>query len=1280
MDQDSNDINLSQTNKQKPSVFPFSSSIKSKDAEKRRFSAPKHTNKQSINVPSNSLPGSASNSPIIYSAQSSNNSVTFQLNNSKKIKNSNLSPEIFYSNSPIFSKKQQYLKDNSTKSSILSDVELKLFSKTSVRPGFPNNSSNKNCFKFDSEILSTHTSFANYKKINTNTIETDFSRLYEDSLLSMDPYKQISEFNTDQTPSSLSVLTQNTTTPSGFIEFEIKTKIAENITDNNLKSFCNHPTVYSQKNTFNAFKVNPLEIRNYSSKSLNLSSKEIKISNNVSNNTPSIIILNKDRIQDSTKSLNLEKNDITFLKNKSLFGLDKIKHILFPSSKSKKSSSDLINVFYFNSSTLSSQSNLFVKKNKHKLSHENFYLSKPFKRLKLSSFRFKFINPFTWENYSNKYLVKKKKRKNYKNLLDCIISGNKLSRLISTPANFCNNEIKQHSINSYNNPQKNFQKRYFSNILTHDKLQILSNDSSNINYYNQLQINTNSKHLDLHINNILINDYQQSKNYIQSQAKTILYNSQYVKSNSLFSALGIISSLNQPENINLKNLLTPYIGSDVSEFFAPYDSILSLSATYGGLNGNNSLVADYDAAQNWLKERNNKMFNSKNLKAFYNITGEFDSFRKTEISILRIDPSPKKYQVSINDDVYDFSAYFEYALLSKNSQNPVFNPSTSFMPNDLAMLIFNNKGEDITDSFFEIAINPIQTLFYIQRLFYRGSKHGTIIENHFEPESKYIHGSIKDDSNLLTNIDPEAQIDSGYVMIAVNIFNESIEMISSTLQSIARSTLPNNKSSLFIVVDSNKNILKEILRVVANVENANGVKMYGSQGHQFKSQKSRVNINLQKPSDSDNIDTESYVLASVYSGIYECGINRIPYVIVAKHSYQGHLDSLMLTTSLFRMQDMHFSADYKFSTNNDRTAGQSQKKHIEIQPFESQKSSQQLNLEIFDIFRSQKSALYTLNNTIFLEDELNFRYLDLGRPLYRFTYCVIIDAGIVIEKTALQHMVKKMDADHSIISLRGTVKLSMDRVSILNIIQSYSMHIRHKLKSNLSNIFGVPEFQDQSFAIYRVWYNEREALGSLELTTNLLEFTKPNIGNCHLWWQQGDFMLIFLLNKTFPNAKWKYSPFAVAWSKTPMSTTRLNSYEMQFYKTKIFLFMDLIGNFKLNIKFSLIAFWRYVRLLFRITITSLLYVIILTYFVLAQENNGFIALQLFIYIVITAAFYILSGRFRMFLFLLVYLLFGLPFYQIWIPISALFTMNRVWIHPDRIAAEESSAAQISDEE
>ncbi|KAJ1898765.1 hypothetical protein LPJ81_004269 [Coemansia sp. IMI 209127] len=460
-------------------------------------------------------------------------------------------------------------------------------------------------------------------------------------------------------------------------------------------------------------------------------------------------------------------------------------------------------------------------------------------------------------------------------------------------------------------------------------------------------------------------------------------------------------------------------------------------------------------------------------------------------------------------------------------------------------------------------------------------------------------------------------------LIVVPCFQESLETLTSTLQGIARSIHADSHKILWVINDGDSETLSNIMQILAHSGHVSDPKFYGAYG---------VDVG------------GGYGSARVYSGFYECGRHRIPYIVTAKDIYQGRVDTLMMVLNFFRsMRQLQ-----------QQRAGD-EAKEADQYPQGTQPGSQ----------------------TIFLEEEIEACLTALGHPPATVDYCMMIDGCVQVDPLALTQFVARMDRNSGIIALSGSLYPVGQPTTLLHVLQFIEFYLRHFVSPICESLSHVPCPLNQLFTMYRVNLASGEpCLGDDDLVTSMDSLMKSSVHCRHRTWPGNDCLLVPRMTRQFPQHHWSFEPNARAEIEfVANKMVAFDPYERQWFRTRLVTLLD-IARGRLRKRTWPIMF---AHLIFRFVspaATCMLYVeIVISLFgdnpaiVVSELTAGFVAA--------TVLLFLASGRWRLAIYFIVYSVIALPFYHVWIPVTSFFSMNRVWYPPEQLEAQAVAAeAQI----
>ncbi|KAJ2171209.1 ATP-dependent RNA helicase, partial [Coemansia sp. RSA 551] len=338
-------------------------------------------------------------------------------------------------------------------------------------------------------------------------------------------------------------------------------------------------------------------------------------------------------------------------------------------------------------------------------------------------------------------------------------------------------------------------------------------------------------------------------------------------------------------------------------------------------------------------------------------------------------------------------------------------------------------------------------------------------------------------------------------LIVVPCFRESIETLTRTLQGIARSAHADSHKMLWIINDGDPDVLNSIVRILAHSGHISDPKFYGAY----------------------SVDSSSYGSARVYAGYYECGRHRIPYVVSAKETYQGSVDSLMMVLNFFRSL-----------------------------------SSSPRQSDMFDVTGSAYS--HTAPQTIFLEEEVEARMALLGHPPTAIDYCLLLDGSVQIDPLAITQFVARMESNPEIVALSGTLYPVGRPSSLIQILQTFEFYLQHFVSPICESLSNVTCPLNQLFTMYRVRLDSGDrCLGDDELVASMDALMKSSVRYRHRTWPGNDCLLVPRMVRQFPQHRWSFEPNGRAEVElTAHVMAAFDPYERQWFRTRLVTLFDIL--------------------------------------------------------------------------------------------------------------------------
>ncbi|KAJ2721451.1 hypothetical protein GGI07_003964 [Coemansia sp. Benny D115] len=609
--------------------------------------------------------------------------------------------------------------------------------------------------------------------------------------------------------------------------------------------------------------------------------------------------------------------------------------------------------------------------------------------------------------------------------------------------------------------------------------------------------------------------------------------------------------------------------------------------------------------------------------------------------------------VILDDNVYDVSMYVAYASdpIVRNGtvdSNRELRKDTMFLPESLSKLFIESAGKDITTAFRGLAL-PNEALYKqcMNSLFLRGTTVTTrspfacantnivawvtfglyflvmfvrffLAETYAQIRSRKVVLEVDTGADATSDAAVE-EARNGSCVVVVPCFDESAETLTRTLQGIARSTHSDAQTLLWVINDGDPAVLNSILSILSHSGRISDPKFYGAYG--------------------GDAGGGGFGAAREYSGFYECGRHRIAYVVSAKETYQGRVDSLMMVLNLFRS----VRADSKQTS-------------------------------------STSAAMPTARpaaKTIFLDEELETQMTTLGHPPADVAYCLLLGGSVMIDPLAITQLIARMRRAPSVVALSGSLYPVGRPTSLPQLLRFFSFYMRHFVAPIFESLSGTTCPLDQLFTMYRVRLADgAPCLGDDKLVASLDALMKPSVSCRHRTWPANDCLLVPRLVRRFPQCRWAMETNGRAEIEiTRARMAALDAYERQWFRTRLVTLLDIQSGRILKRNWPVTV----PHLLFPFIMPAascMLYLeIVISMFgdspaiVVSELTGAFLA--------VIVLLLLLSRKWHMALYFLVYSVLGVPFYHVWIPATAFLTMDRVWYPPEHLAAQQQAASDAN---
>ncbi|KAJ2589378.1 hypothetical protein H4R99_007483, partial [Coemansia sp. RSA 1722] len=606
--------------------------------------------------------------------------------------------------------------------------------------------------------------------------------------------------------------------------------------------------------------------------------------------------------------------------------------------------------------------------------------------------------------------------------------------------------------------------------------------------------------------------------------------------------------------------------------------------------------------------------------------------------------------VILDNKVYDVSMYVTYAsdeIVRNGTVDSSRNlrSDTMFLPEGISKLFISSPGKDISVDFHALELKD-EALYKqcMDMLFLRGTTLTTkspfacantnivawvtfglsflvlfvrfaVAELCAQIRTRKVVLDVDGGSNGGTDASLEEAPNKSCVVV-VPCFSEPIETLTRTFQGIARSTHPDSQTLLWIINDGNPAVLESILRILSHSGHASDPKFYGAYG-------------------GGDVGGGGFGAARVYAGFYECGRHRIAYVIAAKEAYQGRVDSLMMVLNLFR--------NMRAGSRQSPASG------------------------------TAAAPASAATKTIFLEEELEAQMTALGHPPTTIAHCLMLDGAIMIDPLAITQFVARMNRKPSIIALSGALYPVGRPTTLPQLLHFFEFYLRHFVSPICESLSNVTCPIDQLFTMYRVRLEDGSpCLGDDALVSSIDSLMKTSVRCRHRTWPANDCLLVPRLVRRFPECRWAFESNGRGEVEvTQERMVAFDPYERQWFRTRLVTLLDIQRGRMLKRTWPIM----FAHLLFPFMVPAaacMLYLeIVISIFgdspaiVVSELTGAFLAA--------TVILFLLSRKWALAMYFLVYSALAVPFYHVWIPATAFFSMNRVWYPPERLEAQKAAA-------
>lgn len=402
--------------------------------------------------------------------------------------------------------------------------------------------------------------------------------------------------------------------------------------------------------------------------------------------------------------------------------------------------------------------------------------------------------------------------------------------------------------------------------------------------------------------------------------------------------------------------------------------------------------------------------------------------------------------VVLNDKVLDVTDYLEAATniieVSTGIYSRSFALDRMFLPLDLTKLLFISLGEDITDSLASNVSNANTYASCMETLFYKGivkeaqptgcqkinpalwATMGAFLL-YFLVKMNLAHlCRLRFMQSLLFSSHPEFSSSicdrSPHTILMIPCFSESSDILKQSLDSLARTHYEDSRKLLLFVCDGvtrASHDSKETHLCVLEALNHSGTIDPVAQPYLSLGQ-NRKKVNY----------------AKVYSGYYETGRNRVPYMVVVKVGSP-------------REEAAAASAPAVVPGNRGK------------------RDSMVL------VFGFLERCMNLANNRMTpLEYELfNQCYSVLGVDPRKFKYMLVTDADTQVQGDVVQTMVSRLEKDRRMLAISGHVRPANPEQNITTMLQIFPLYLTFYSGLAYEAFLGTVLSINGGFMMYKLW-------------------------------------------------------------------------------------------------------------------------------------------------------------------------------------------------------------------
>ncbi|KAG1452380.1 hypothetical protein G6F46_007432 [Rhizopus delemar] len=617
--------------------------------------------------------------------------------------------------------------------------------------------------------------------------------------------------------------------------------------------------------------------------------------------------------------------------------------------------------------------------------------------------------------------------------------------------------------------------------------------------------------------------------------------------------------------------------------------------------------------------------------------------------------------VILDNKVLDVTDYLQGATniikVAKGSYSRALALDRMFLPLDLTMMLFINLGADITRMFYNEIPNPDVYKACLNTLFYHG-----IVEGNTETGCAHINLALWITMGCflvyflikmnLTNLSrlPLVQrflfqsvsnttlTSLPYTLLFIPFYSEPSEIIRQTIDSLARTNYPDARKMLFFVCDG---IVQSRSDSKANYQCVLDALGYSSSRE--PESRAYASLGLHRKVN----------YARVYTGFYESGRNRVPFLMVVKEANRGKRDSMLIALSfLERCHDLA---------------------HHRISPLEFELYNQCYNL------------------------------LSLDPRLFK--YMLVTDADTQVQADVVHRFVTRLETDPKMLAVSGHVRPANPEENLVTMLQIFPIYMTYYSGLAYEACLGRLMTLNGGFVMYRLWESDTSkwpkasqeegrcqetsltivsGVSSLSSSSSvhnkasdhrattapvsvqavclhptvLRGFGGPRPDTLHmesiLLLGEEQYLGLVLL-RSHPNRRFGFEPEAVAYATLPTHFLALQALQSRNLRAALHTQIEFQHVAKhLGIIYWILSMTKLMDMILSMPIIVYLYNVFIRYFITHDLAYAIIAGSFAGLMVLYVFYFILRRQFKYILWFLLYCIFGVPIFHIYFPLLAVW--------------------------